>query len=94
MRRDAKIDKNQPEIVAEFERMGAKVKSLAAVGDGFPDLIVALNGNHLVEVKGPNGKLRHKQIEFMESWPEPVHIVRERIDATALAQEWQEAKDG
>lgn len=40
MRRAAKIDRNQPEIVSALRKVGATVVSLAAVGDGVPDLAV------------------------------------------------------
>ena len=52
MRRAAKIDANQPAIVAALRKMGARVQSLAAVGDGCPDLLVGWRGDILViEVK-------------------------------------------
>lgn len=87
-RRAAKIDANQPAIVAEFERLGCAVKSTAGVADGFPDLIVHRNGHHLVEVKAPKGKLRGSQIRFMEQWPGIVHVVKSEIEARALVQQW------
>jgi hypothetical protein len=40
MRRAAKVDRNQPEIVSALRKVGADVVSLAAVGDGIPDLLV------------------------------------------------------
>lgn len=52
MRRAAKIDANQPEIVDALRRVGATVQSLAQVGDGVPDLLVGFRGlTHLLEVK-------------------------------------------
>lgn len=88
-RRAAKIDANQPEIVAEFERHGCKVKSTAGVGDGFPDLIVWCDGHHLVEVKTPTGKLRPSQIKFISEWPCPVYVVKSTTEALALVQQWR-----
>lgn len=52
MRRAAKIDRNQPEIVAALRRVGATVVSLAAAGDGIPDLLVGFRSEtFLLEVK-------------------------------------------
>jgi ribosomal protein S2 len=52
MRRAAKIDANQPLIVEALRKAGATVQSLAAVGQGVPDLLVGYrNKTALVEVK-------------------------------------------
>ena len=52
MRRAAKIDKNQPAIVDALRACGAFVQSLAAVGNGCPDLLIGYRGRTiLVEVK-------------------------------------------
>ena len=52
MRRAAKIDKNQPAIVDALRKCGAFVQSLAAVGNGCPDLLIGYRGRTiLVEVK-------------------------------------------
>lgn len=52
MRRAAKIDANQPAIVAALRKAGATVQSLAAIGDGCPDLLVGYCGlTALLEVK-------------------------------------------
>lgn len=52
MRRAAKIDRNQPEIVQALRKAGATVQSLAACGDGVPDLLVGFQRQtYLFEVK-------------------------------------------
>ena len=52
MRRAARTDDNQTEIVKALRAIGCTVQSLAAVGEGCPDLLVARNGiNFLLEVK-------------------------------------------
>lgn len=52
MRRAAKVDANQPAIMAALRQAGATVYSLAAVGDGMPDLLVGYAGKTaLCEVK-------------------------------------------
>jgi len=50
--RRAKVDDNQPEIVAALRKAGASVQHLHAVGQGCPDLAVGFRGeNFLIEVK-------------------------------------------
>lgn len=52
MRRAAKIDANQPEIVKVLRQMGCTVQPLHTVGDGCPDLLVGAFGvTLLMEVK-------------------------------------------
>lgn len=52
MRRAAKIDRNQPEIVSALRKVGATVVSLAAAGDGIPDLLVGFRkSTFLLECK-------------------------------------------
>lgn len=74
MRRAARIDENQPEIVQALEAIGCTVDSLAAVGGGVPDLLVGYHGfNLLIEVKNPDKrpsqrKLTPAQIEWHGAW--------------------------
>ena len=78
MRRAARIDGNHAEIVDCFKKLGCSVLSLAAVGKGVPDLLVAINGiTWLVEVKMPNGKENELQIEFAATWKGCRSIVRD-----------------
>lgn len=50
--RAAKIDVNQPEIVAALRKVGCLVQSLASIGKGCPDLLVAHRARlMLIEVK-------------------------------------------
>ena len=52
MRRRARTDRNQTEIVEALRAAGASVYSLAAVGDGIPDLLCGFRGKTaLIEVK-------------------------------------------
>jgi hypothetical protein len=51
-RRAAKVDSNHVEIVKALRKVGAFVQSLAGVGNGCPDLLVAYQGRFiLLEVK-------------------------------------------
>lgn len=52
MRRSARVDANQVEIVEALRRAGAFVQSLHTIGKGCPDLLVAFRGSwHVLEVK-------------------------------------------
>jgi len=52
MRRAAKVDANQEQIVEALRAVGATVQTLAAVGKGVPDLLVGYQGKTLLlEVK-------------------------------------------
>jgi hypothetical protein len=52
MRLRPRKDRNHPEIVAEFEAMGAVVVDLSALGDGVPDIMVCLQNVCIpVEIK-------------------------------------------
>jgi Holliday junction resolvase len=78
MRRAAKIDANQTDLVEAFRRLGCSVLSLAAVGKGVPDLLVAIKGiTWLVEVKMPKGKETPDQVEFAANWQGCRAIVRD-----------------
>ena len=87
MRRAARIDANQPEIVAAYRGVGASVQILSAVGDGCPDLLVGFRmANYLVEVKDgakpPSARrLTDDQIRWHDAWRAPVHIVTTVEDA-------------
>jgi hypothetical protein len=52
VRRAAKVDANQRQVVAALRGVGATVQLLHAVGEGCPDLLVGhLGVNYLLEVK-------------------------------------------
>ena len=74
MRRAAKVDRNQSEIVAALRGIGATVQPLHTVGKGCPDLLVGFRGrNWLIEVKDwklpPSEKrLTEDQQEWHAGW--------------------------
>lgn len=75
MKRAARVDANHGDIVQAFRRCGAEVLSLASLGKGCPDVLLAYRGAlALVEIKTPTGKLRPLQERFLERWP--VSVVR------------------
>lgn len=80
-RRAAKVDANQPEIVAAFRRLGCSVAITSMLGDGFPDLVVARRQKTiLVEIKDgskpPSArKLTPDQMGFHAGWRGTIVIV-------------------
>lgn len=83
MRRAARVDGNQRQIVEALRRAGATVQSLAAVGVGVPDLLVGLRRqSFLLEVKDPaqdpcKQRLTPAQVVWHRTWNGlPVAIVR------------------
>lgn len=82
MRRDAKVDANQPLIVAALRKVGATVQSLATVGKSCPDLLVGFRGeNFVIEVKMPGASLEPGQSEWLDNWRGRACVVRTPDDA-------------
>ena len=85
MRRAAKIDANQTEIVKALRQVGASVQSLASTGKGCPDLLVGFRGvNWLLEIKDGQKvksarKLTDDQVVWHQTWRGKVYIV-ESVD--------------
>jgi Holliday junction resolvase len=83
LRRAARTDENQRAIVKALRKAGATVQSLAAVGDGVPDLLVGIGGKtFLIEVKNEKGTLTPDQIRWHGEWrgAKPV-VVRTEVQA-------------
>ena len=70
MRRAAKVDNNQTEIVAALRKIGATVQPLHAVGQGCPDILVGWRGmNTILEIKdGKKPPSARKLTEDQEKW--------------------------
>lgn len=81
MRRAAKVDANQAEIVKALRQVGASVQSLASTGKGCPDLLVGIRGlNFLIEVKDgakpeSDRKLTPDQVVWHQTWRGRVYVV-------------------
>lgn len=73
----AKVDANHREIAAALRKVGCRVLSLAAVGNGCPDLLVYVPRTgqiRMLEVKDGDKspsrrKLTRHQMRFHEDWP-------------------------
>ena len=82
MRRAARVDANQAEIVDALRSVGAAVQSLAAVGRGVPDLLVGYHGKlYLLEVKMPGEKLTPRELTWHTLWDGYAYIVYSAEDA-------------
>ena len=88
MRRAAKVDANQEQVVSALRAAGVLVLSLAALGKGVPDLLCAFHGRLvLLEVKDgrkpPSArKLTPDQEEFHKAWEGvPLYVVENPWDA-------------
>jgi len=74
VRRAAKVDANHAQVVSALRAAGAVVHSLAPVGNGMPDLLVAFrNQTILMEIKDgakvkSAQKLKPLQRVFHETW--------------------------
>jgi hypothetical protein len=85
LRRNARADPNQKEIVKALRDIGASVTHLHMVGRGCPDILVGFRGrNTLMEIKTKKGKLNKRQREFFDEWRGECWVVR-TIDAALEA---------
>ena len=90
MRRASKVDANQAEIVKALRLAGAHVQSLAALGDGVPDILMLWKDKlTLLEIKdGKKSPSRRRLTEPQEAWHRdwPVTIVESVQDAIGLLE--------
>lgn len=96
MRRAAKIDANQPEIVEAFRKAGCSVTPTHAAGKGFPDLCVGYRGKtYLCEIKDGSLSwsrrvLTDAQVEWFDNWRGHAVVVETVEEALAMVKEWGE----
>ena len=81
MRRAARIDANQNEIVAALRGIpGCKVAITSALGHGFPDIVVGwMSNNYLIEIKDSDKppskrRLTPDEKKFHEQWAGQIDI--------------------
>lgn len=90
MRRAARVDANQADIVNALVDVGASVQSLSAVGVGVPDLLVGWRSqNFMLEIKNPNvpkrdQRLTEAQRNFHRVWRGSIHQVHTVEQALAV----------
>ncbi|SPA44622.1 hypothetical protein [Cupriavidus taiwanensis] len=89
MRRAAKVDDNQAEIVKALRQIGATVQPIHQIGKGCPDLLVGWRGmNTLLELKDgrkpPSArKLTQDEVDWHETWRGQVAVVETVEEAIA-----------
>ena len=90
MRRAARIDDNQNEIVQDLRNAGASVTITSMVGSGFPDIVVGYQGrNYLIEIKDgskPPSKRRltPDEQEWHDLWRGTVFIANDINEALSI----------
>lgn len=93
MRRAARVDANQAEIVRAFRTLGCSVKPTHTLGQGFTDIICGLPGvNFLVEIKDGSRppseqQLTPDEIRFHAEWKGPIRVVRSVDDVLDVVVE-------
>ena len=93
MRRNARKDTNQDEIVEAMRAIGATVQTLHQLGGGVPDLLIGWRGvNYLWEVKDGNKppskrRLTPDEAEWHNGWRGQVDIIESKEQAIAFLQE-------
>jgi len=97
-RRAARIDRNQPAIVAALRAAGCTVAITSMVGQGFPDLVVATPAGVLLLVEIKDGslppsarELTPAQRQFHTTWGSRVDVVHSVQEALALLETIAEA---
>ena len=92
MRRAAKVDANQKEMVDAFRTFGCSVLHLHQVGGGCPDIAVGLNKKTvLVEIKDGD-KVKSKRVltadeqKFHDGWKGSLFVVEDLGDVIALVK--------
>lgn len=89
MRRAARVDVNQADIVDALRAIGCSVLDLSRLGNGTPDVLVyvpKLCAYTLVEIKAPGKRdnLTPKQKDFHATWRGPVIVVESVAEALKL----------
>lgn len=90
MRRAAKVDANQADIVEALRAVGATVQPLHMVGDGCPDLLVGYRvQNFIMEVKDGDKppsrrKLTPDQVDWHSEWRGQKAVVKTPEEALAV----------
>ena len=96
MKKYGKVDDNQREIVKALRAAGCEVVSTAAMGGGFPDLLVYRPSHDrltLIEIKDGNKspskrKLTSHQLAFHARWPvNSVHNIDVALQAVGITDQ-------
>ena len=87
MRKHAKVDLNQVEIVAAIRKVGGKVLHLHQIGGGCADVLVKYRGVLLLmEIKSKGGRMTPDEQAFYDEWQDCMVVVysaEEALEALA-----------
>ena len=90
MRRAARVDANQNEIVDALRNVGASGAITSMVGSGFPDLVIGFRGlNYLIEIKDGSKfpsqrKLTDDEQEWHDLWRGTVFVANDINEALSI----------
>jgi hypothetical protein len=90
VRKYARVDDNQKEIVQALRDIGATVESTATIGGGFADIVVGFrNKNYLIEIKDGSKppsrqKLTPDETEFHAKWQGQIDVARSVDEALKI----------
>ena len=86
MRRKARVDNNQKELVNFAKQHGCTIAHLHTLGRGIPDLLIGYQGrNYLVEIKSSeNGTLTNDEKTFFDSWRGDAAVITNKKDLIRL----------
>jgi hypothetical protein len=88
MRRAARVDANQSDIVQALRDLGATVQCLHTLGQGCPDLLVGFRGrNLLLEVKNGNKRVTYDEANWQAVWQGQVAVVHSMDEALSILTE-------
>jgi Holliday junction resolvase len=82
-----RTDRNHAEILRAFRDFGCSVVDTSALGEGFPDAVIGINGETgLVEIKdgskhASKRKLTPSQVKFIRSWKGGPYVIITSIDS-------------
>jgi len=72
----ARVDSNQPEIVAALRAAGCTIQHLHMVGQGCPDVAVSRDGRTVFfEIKMPGSSLTPAELLWFSTWQGEAHVV-------------------
>lgn len=92
MRRKARLDDNHNEVVKALRKMGCSVQSLASIGNGVPDILVARCGKMaLAEIKDgakvpSKRRLTEDEINWHANWKAPVWVIQSVQEAIWMVE--------
>ena len=68
MRRAARVDANQADIVAAMRKMGASVQPLHTIGKGCPDIMIGYRRRNLLAELKAGSELTMDQLKWKTEW--------------------------